>query len=433
MARKYDWGDGKGKVHSIPKRSRAEIRTIRRRRRQDRDPLYDPTQQLSGSRLRGAADSLVNLEVGPQRKALEFEAGQAKTQGAAVQGRANDYFMQLATAERGNVERGTAIGNLLNQRIAEIGGQTNSGIDSAEAQSAAALGDDVAVRGQGLDGGSTRLAEELAAARARAGENTQRAGLDAASQTASYTGLADLSRQARELRGGETVQQLANAQQSKLSDVASRRAALEASVGPMRTEKILGLRQSGFENAATAAGLDIDRAELQAQVQNNQTDAQLARAKLRATNRQNAARNRLTQKQIDATTRGQDITAEQKALDRSARERLGAADRKSRERIAAARRKGKTLETADAKKVKTGIANAYADLTSGQKMTFDGKTYTNPTKFLRDQGAPGIVIRAALERKSGGLKLSTVAELRRLGIKVPRKWIGAYKGPPTPQ
>ena len=425
MAKKYDWGDGKGKVHSIPKRSRAEIKAIRRRRKQDRNPLYDPTQQLSGSRLRSAADSLVSLEFGPQRKALEQEAAQTQTQGAAVQNRANSYFLQLAEAERGNVERGTAIGNLLNGTIAEIGKQTNASLDTAAAQGAAALGADQGVRGPGLDGGSTKLAEELAAARARAGENTQRAGLDAASQTASFTSLADLSRQARELRGGETVQQLANAQQAKLSDVASRRAALEASVGPKRVEQILGLRQSGFENAATAAGLDLDRAELRAQVQQDQTDAELAAAKLRATNRQNRARNRLTAKQIAATRRGQDVSAEQRALDRASRERLGAADRKSRERIAAARRKGKTLETADAKKVKTGIANALADLQQRKPK--------NGAAWLRKQGAPGIVIRAALERQQGGLKLSTVAELKRLGIRVPRQWIGAYKGPPTPQ
>jgi hypothetical protein len=432
MAKRYAWGDGKGRVHSRPKRSRTQLRAAVQAKAQERDPLYDPTQQLSGSRLAKATDDLVGLEFDPQRKALDAEAAQTRTQGAAVQGRASDYFRQLAESERGNVERGQAIGNLLNDRIAEIGTQTNAGIDKAEAQSAAALGDDAAVRGPGLDGGSTALAEELAAARARAGENTQRAGQDAASATAAYGGLADLSRQARELRGGETVQQLANAQQAKLFDVDSRRAALEAQVGPKRTETLLGLRQSGFENAATAAGLDLKREDLQAQVRESSADQRLAQMKLRATNRQNRARNKLTQKQIDATVRGQDKTAEQKALDRASRERLGAADRTSRERIAKARRKGKTLESADAKKVKTGIANAFADLTAGGKMQFDGKTYTNPTKFLRDQGAPGIVIRAALERKQGGLKLSTVAELKRLGIRVPRSWIGAYKGPPTP-
>jgi hypothetical protein len=414
-----------------PKRTPAQIRKARRIRRQDRNPLYDPTSQLSGSRLAKAAGDLVNLEVGPQRKALDFEAAQTRTQGAAVQGRANDYFMQLAQAERGNVERGSAIGNLLNGTIAEIGKQTNSALDTAAAQGAAALGADAAVRGPGLDGGSSKLAEELAAARARAGENTQRAGLDAASQTASFTSLADLSRQARELRGGETVQQLANAQQSKLADVSSRRAALEASVGPKRVEQILGLRQSGFENAATAAGLDLDRAELQAQVQQEQTDAQLAKARLRATNRQNRARNKLTAKQIAATKRGQTLSAETqrrgqditlRGQNMSAAQR--AADRKSRENIAKARRKGTKLESADAKKVKTGIVNAVADL--------DQRKPKNAAAWLRKQGAPGIVIRAALERQRGGLKLSTVAELKRLGIRGPRSWIGAYKGPPTP-
>jgi hypothetical protein len=426
--RRYSWGDGKGRVHSRPKRTRSQLNAAKRTRAQDRDPLYDPTQQLSGSRLAGAADALVGLEFDPQRRALEQEAAQTQTQGAAVQNRANSYFLQLAEAERGNVERGQAIGNLLNGQIAEIGRQTNSALDTAQAQGVAALGG----RPSGLDGGgSEQLATELAAARARAAENTQRAGQDAGSQTAAFTSLADLSRQARELRGGETVQQLANAQSAKLSEIGTRRAALEASVGPKRVEQILGLRQSGFENAATAAGLDLDRAELQAQVQQEQTDAQLAKARLRATNRQNRARNKLTAKQIAATKRGQTLSAETqrrgqditlRGQNMSAAQR--AADRKSRENIAKARRKGTKLESADAKKVKTGIVNAVADL--------DQRKPKNAAAWLRKQGAPGIVIRAALERQRGGLKLSTVAELKRLGIRVPRSWIGAYKGPPTP-
>jgi hypothetical protein len=227
------------------------------------------------------------------------------------------------------------------------------------------------------------------------------------------------------------VQQLSNYTAGRLSDVASRRAALEASVGPKRTENLLNLRQTGFENAATAVGLDIDRAELQAQMKQDKTDAQLARARLRSTNRQNRARNRLTAKQIATTRAGQKLTAQvqregqdvaMRGQNMSAAQRE--ADRKSRERIAKARRKGSKLENADARKVKLGITNAYADLAQIKPK--------DPAKFLRRRGAPGIVIRAAVERQKGGLKLSTVAELKRLGIRVPRSWIGNYKGPPTP-
>jgi hypothetical protein len=179
------------------------------------------------------------------------------------------------------------------------------------------------------------------------------------------------------------------------------------------------------------AGLGLDQAKLQAQIQQTRSDASLARAKLRSTNRQNRARNRLTRQQINATLRGQSISAytQRRGQDLTTQQR--ALDRASREKIAKARRKGTKLESADAKKVKTGIVNAVADVNSGA-MVLDGKRYTDPAKYLRAAGAPGIVIKAALERRGGGLKLSTVSELRRLGVRVPRAWIGNYAGPIAP-
>jgi hypothetical protein len=262
----------------------------RTRRRLNRDPLYQPAQQLSGANLSHAADALVHLEFDPTRKALQQEAAQASTQGGAVQQRAGSYFTQLAEAERGNVERSKALGGLLQTQLGDIGRASTTALDEAQKRSQDVLGADQAVRGPGLGGDPSRLMEELAAARTRSTLSTQAAQQDATNQTGNYAGLADISRQARELRGGETVQQIGNATQARLNDVASRRAALEAQVGPARTKSLLDLRQSGFENAATAAGLDLDQAKLQAQMSTDASDAALARAKLRATNRQNRAR-----------------------------------------------------------------------------------------------------------------------------------------------
>jgi hypothetical protein len=450
MAKKYAWGDGKGRVHSRPKRTPAQLRKAVRQKavrradaRLDKDPLYDPAQQLSGARLSHAAQALTDLEFNPQRKALTTEATQAERQGGALQSRAGGYFLQLAEAERGNVERSQAVGNLLQQRLGTIGQESTQALDAAQQKSQDVLNSDETLRGPGLQGGSTQLAEELAAARARQASSQQAATTEAAASTADYGNLADLSRRAREVRGGETVQQLANAESAQLGDIASRRAALEASVGPKRTENLLNLRQSGFENAATAAGLDIDQAKIRQQMRSDAQDAALARAKLRATNKQNKARNRLTRAQIRATRRGQTLSAATQRRGQTIQERTQirsqnmtaaqrAADRASRERIAKARRKGTKVEPADARKIKTSISNALADITSGVPLKIDKKTYSNPAAWLRDQGAPGIVIKAAMERRHGGLRLETVSELRRLGVRVPKGWIGAYKGPIAP-
>jgi hypothetical protein len=403
------------------------------RRRLNRDPLYQPAQQLSGANLSHAADALVKLEFNPTRKALQQESAQASTQGKAVQNRAGSYFTQLAEAERGNVERTQALGGLLQGRLADIGRASTTALDETQRRSQEVLGADQAVRGPGLGGDPSRLMEELAAARTRSTLSTQTAQQDATAQTGNYAGLADIARQARELRGGETVQQVANATQARLTDVASRRAALEAQVGPARTKNLLDLRQSGFENAATAAGLDLDQAKLQAQMSQDVRDTRLARAKLRSTNRQNRARNRLTRAQIRATLRGQslsaatqrrgqDITAftQQRGQNISASQQ--AANRASREKIARTRKAGKSLEPADARKVKQSVSNALALIRSGD-MTYKGKTYTRPGRMLRDMGAPGIVVQAAMERNTGGLNYDTARELRQLGVRVPRSWL----------
>jgi hypothetical protein len=405
----------------------------RTRRRLNRDPLYRPAQQLSGANLSHAADALVHLEFDPTRRALQQEAAQASTQGGAVQQRAGSYFTQLAEAERGNVERSKALGGLLQTQLGDIGRASTTALDEAQKRSQDVLGADQAVRGPGLGGDPSRLMEELAAARTRSTLSTQAAQQDATNQTGNYAGLADISRQARELRGGETVQQIGNATQARLNDVASRRAALEAQVGPARTKSLLDLRQSGFENAATAAGLDLDQATRQAQMSTDASDAALARAKLRATNRQNRARNRLTRAQIRATLRGQtlssattrrgqNITAftQQRGQNISAAQQ--AANRASREKIAATRKAGKSLEAPDARKVKQSVSNALALIRSGD-MTYNGKTYTRPGRLLRDMGAPGIVIQAAMERNTGGLNYDTARELRQLGVRVPRNWL----------
>lgn len=428
-AKRHRWDDGK--LHSRPQRTQAQLQRAvqrkRRRRRQARqqaDPLYDPAQQLSGRNLRRAADALTALEFNPQRRALQREAAQVETQGGALQSRAGDYFRQLAERERGSVERARALGAQLGQDVARIGGEAQTQLSDVGDQALELMRQDEAVRGGGLSGGTGAVGEELAAARARATATQQTAANDAAAQGTGYAQLADLSRQARELMGGEIVGQLGNRTAGQLEDVRGRMAALEELAGPKRTQNLLTLRQQGFENAATAAGLDLDREELQAQMQQDAAETRLARQRLRSTNRQNRQRNRLTERQIEATERGQDISAEtqRRGQDVSAEQRR--LDRESRERIARARRTGSKLESADAKKVKTGIVNAVADLESVNPK--------RPAKWLRKQGAPGIVIRAALERRSGGLKLSTVAELRRLGIRVPRSWIGNYAGPPTP-
>jgi hypothetical protein len=161
-------------------------------------------------------------------------------------------------------------------------------------------------------------------------------------------------------------------------------------------------------------------------MQTEANDFTLATKKLRQTAQQNRARNRLTEQQIKATLRGQTLSSQTQRRGQNIQAEIQRRNRASREAIAEANRRAKAggkakLESADARKIKIGIGNASAALGAGKS-----------EKWLRKQGAPELVIRAAKERARGGLSLATQAELKRLGVRVPKGWRGAQKGPVAP-
>jgi hypothetical protein len=91
-----------------------------------------------------------------------------------------------------------------------------------------------------------------------AGERT------AASQAANFEGLAALSSQVRQARGGELHSQLINRglnNDKRLSDAIT---ALEATRGAKTTDQLLKLRQQQFENRTLLEGLGIKAADVQA-------------------------------------------------------------------------------------------------------------------------------------------------------------------------
>lgn len=372
-------------------------RRRRRRRRAEMAALFDPGATLSGRSLRRAANTLTRMEAQPQRAALRREMQQANRQGSALADRASDYYTQLATLERDNVARQQAIGGELQTRLKGLGDESQAGLSAIEAEAQQRAAQDEAVRGAGLGGGGAeRVAAEIAAQKGLAQSGTRQAQEAGELSTANWANLANVAAASRGLQGGETLSRIQNALSGQQADIRGRQSDLETQVAQKRMANLLDLRQQGYENLVTAEGLGIDRAKLR-------TDAQLERERLRSNERQNRARVRAQRRGQDITMRGQDMTAEQRA-----------ADRRARERIATARKKGTKLESSDARKLKIGISNAFADLRD--------KNPKNPSRWLRKQGAPGIVIRAARERAEGGLTDATYNELKRLGVKVPKGW-----------
>lgn len=363
--------------------------------------LYDPSVQLSGRQLKRAARQLTGIEFGSARASLDREMEQATAQGGELSSRASDYYTQLAREQEGLVARQQAIGAELGGKVKAIGEEGQQALSAVEQEAARRAAADEAVRGTGLSGGGDeRVAAEIAAARGLATNRSGAAQEAAALQSANYAGLTNLANTARGMAGGETLSRLQTGLANTQNDIRSRRATLDEQVAEKRAANLIALRQQSFENQVTAEGLGIDMAKIKADVSSDRADRRLARERIRSAERQ-------TQNRLDVTMRGQDMSAEQRA-----------ADRRARERISSARKKGTKLESSDARKLKMGISNAIADLSSTNPK--------NPERWLRRRDAPGIVVKAATEvRKSpkGWLQPSTVVELRQLGVRIPSKWV----------
>ena len=383
------------------------------------DPLYQPGVPLAGARLRRAASKLTSLEFGEARDALGREMSQATTQGRELANRTSDYYSQLAQEEAGMVARQQAIGTELQNTLSKTGAEAQTALSTVEQEAAQRAAQDAALRGQGLSGGGQeRVAAEIAAARGLAAQGTQTAQQTSALTTANWANLSNVANTARGMAGGETLTRYQNQLANTQNDIRGRRASLDRQAAAKRVGNLLELRQQGFENTLAARGLDVDLAEIQADMQQSQAANKLARARIKSAERQNKQRLAVQKRGQDISSwtqrRGQNVTAKQRA-----------ADRASRERIAKARSRGSKVEPADARKIRMGVSNALADLSSAKPK--------NPTRWLRRRDAPGIVAQAAAERyKYGGIRPSTAAELRRMGVRVPKGWLKVFAGPPTP-
>lgn len=240
----------------------------RRPGRKPRQPysgaLYDPTQQLSGKDLAGAAHDLTALEFGPQRAAINRALGLATTQGTALADRAQGYYQQLDQTDAPIATQEAAIGQLLGSKLSGNADTANAAIAAAlkGAQDRAAA--DEAVRGQ-IGGSQTGLAgQEAQAANNVVAENTQAAQDAATASSADYQHLADLARQARQAAGGEAHNELLNRLANIQAGYRGQLTDLSKTEGAANSKNLTNLRQQAFNNLITQAGLNIKRDQLTA-------------------------------------------------------------------------------------------------------------------------------------------------------------------------
>lgn len=428
---------GAPRVARAPRAARMPARRKPRRKPNYQAALYDPTQQLAGKGLAGAAKALTNLEFGPQRAAINRTLGVATRQGTALADRAQGYYGQLDRAAAPISAQEGAIGQLLNTTLGTNASSGNAAIAAAlkAAQDRAAADEQV----RGLIGGSQTAgaSAEAQAANDLVTQNTQTAQNAAAASTADYQHLADLSRSATAAAGGEAHTELLNRLANQQAGYRGQLTDLAKTEGAANSKNLTGLRQQAFENLITQKGLNIKTAQLRA-------DTALGRAKLTEDRRQKAADRRVKLRVARLSHRAT-ITA-QKARTRqqldtvnaygySNREWLRMGTRQRQQAIMAFKKQstqattrpktgraaGKKGPSAHSVGIVTQIENARSDAASDPKLTTLGGAKLQQ-KFVK-RGLPPMLAQAAQQLHDFGyVTPATQAALERAGVTVPAAW-----------
>jgi hypothetical protein len=430
----YDWGNGSG-GHSI---SLAE----HRRHLEDKNPLYDPTTQLSGSALAQAARDLVGLEYDPQERQLGQELTNTTAQGTALAQRAGDYSAQVARNDAGVVTQQAAIKQLLDQSLGNNATAAQQVIDQNLQGSRDRAAADAAIRGVSTPDATAGVERETAAAAGTVAANRQVSGDANALATAANQTLAVDTAGAHAQMGQEVQGQLLNRLANAQADVRTRQAGLATDRGAATSKATIDLRQQAYENLITQQGLNIKTKELQAETQHQSTVDDLAQKRIDETGKSRRSRERIAT--ANRTARADADAAARKAI----AERQGDMPTKygytnaEWARLPIAKRQqivndfnkspkpGQKMSDA-ARQKRTRIDSMLTDIGTDPKLQRHvGQAGPRLTQILTNRGADPLEAQAAAEiAKHGHLTPATEARLRRAGIRIPSKWRATTPAP----
>lgn len=231
-------------------------------RQADQSAFTDVSRPLSGSALTTAANQITAGQYDPQfaeldsqQKQIGAQRDQSLTRERAIYDQLQKFAAsQLAAQQSASTQNRAAIGNNTTTALGQL--------DAAGQQVQAQQAQDAAVRGSGLDGGSdARLAADQSALRAQIAGTGQIAGnlssQNADALSAVLTGIG----MATQARGAEQAGAIDTAARNSLSDLASKRQALQEKRGGSLADTLMKLRQQGADEYYTAAGLDLNQAK----------------------------------------------------------------------------------------------------------------------------------------------------------------------------
>lgn len=437
----------KAKVKAKPGPTRAQL--------ENANPLYDPAQQLAGTRLAGAARDLVNLEFTPREQALKRELANDTTQGTALAQRAGQYSQQVAANDAGLPAQQGAIKTLLDQSLGQNATAAQQVIDQNLGQVRERAAADAALRGISTPDATAGAETEARNASNLVAMNKQTS-LDAgASSTAAYQQLSTLTAGAHAQMGQEVQGQLLNRLANQQADVRARQTDLGNQRGAAATKATTDLRQQAFENLITQQGLGIKTKELQAEIAKTTSANALANARIKETAKARRSRERIA---ADAVKSREKIAADarktRERADRAARRgkantpnEFGYSNREwvaltpqrrqqiaidfARRRSAATRAPAKPKAPAKAKpmtqtaiSMRTRIDSMLTDIGSDPKLSrHRNERGPRLVQILTKRGASPLEAQAAAEvARYGALRRNTEQALERAGIRIPPAW-----------
>lgn len=438
MAKKtYKWNGKDG--HSVSFATHLQRLSAKKATRQaDANPLYDPTRQLSGSALQGAARDLTNLEFDPQRAALAKSLSDTTTQGTALTQRAGDYWGALAGIDAGIAPQQQAIAQSLKGAIdtnaTDASAGIQAGVDAATKRAEA----DAAVRGS--LGGSTAqgAVTEGAAQLGRVAEQRQAASDNAASGNAGWQNLANLASTARRQQGGEVQRDLMTRLANAQAGIRTQQTDLAGQEGAATSKNTTTLRQQAYENLITQAGLNIKSADIRSQerIANARTQASTDQATLDRQSREKIARdNRAARSAADKAARdGKASTinpygySNAQWLSMSVKDRQTAISDFNKQKTQDTTRPkapGDVAMTAPAQANFNKIQNAVADIRTDPKLARHvHESGPRLTQILVKRGLEPLYAQAAAElARYKKLKPSTQQALQRAGMVLPADWV----------
>ena len=406
------------------------------------NPLYNPTATLTGNDLKRTAESLTDLEIKPRLGALDRAGQQSERQGGALIKNAGDYYGQLNTEGVAGLARQAALNQRLQQSMRQTGTDAQQRLQTAGDDIAKVGSEDAAIRGAHNQSAGSAMTE-LAAARGLAAAQAQTGEQASAREAAAGEGLLNEMTQVRTMRGGEVQERLSNRMMNDLAELRAQKTDLESSRGDVLTSNIMKLRDAGFTNEMTKAGLlsKEQQAALQASSQGQQVnqwgysrDEWLAMT---------PARRQQIMKSLKSKPKGTDMgkvnsygytEKEWRAMSTAQRQKViadskakGGKGAKGNKMPAGPRKVYDQVNSAVLEANSAGVPITSMDPNTGEeKVAYKpvaSMKYADVYKAYRDGGMKPLQAKAAAElAKFGYLTRVTARELRKAGVRISKDW-----------